>query len=49
MTDIARMYEGGLGVAKNAEEARRWYEKAAAAGDVDARAWLLAHPKVQLR
>jgi TPR repeat protein len=34
------LYEDGLGRARNLEEARRWYKKAAAAGNTDARAAL---------
>ncbi len=40
---VARMYEGGLGVTADLAQARVWYNKAAVE-DVDARAWLSAHP-----
>ena len=33
MTHLGEMYEMGLGVSKNLQLARQWYEKGAAAGD----------------
>lgn len=38
MNNLGSMYEGGNGVAKNLEEAKKWYEQAAALGNEDARA-----------
>lgn len=38
MNNLGSMYEGGNGVAKNLDEARKWYEQAAALGNEDARA-----------
>jgi uncharacterized protein len=34
--ELCGTYEAGNGVAKNIDEARRWYEKAAAGGDANA-------------
>lgn len=38
MNNLGSMYEGGNGVAKNLDEAKKWYEQAAALGNEDARA-----------
>lgn len=38
MNNLGSMYERGNGVAKNLEEARRWYEQAAKLGNEDAKA-----------
>lgn len=38
MNNLGSMYERGTGVAKNLDEARKWYEQAGALGNEDARA-----------
>jgi len=40
--NLGLMYELGRGVARDAAEAKRWYERAAAKGDEDAKARLRA-------
>ena len=37
MADLGLLYDNGYGVRKDATEARRWYVKAAAAGNKDAK------------
>jgi TPR repeat protein len=40
---IALMYARGQGVTKDCEIARRWFERAAAQGADNARAWLVSN------
>ena len=37
---FGELYEHGRGVAQDYDKAREWFEKAAATGDADAKAWL---------
>jgi len=45
MNNLGNLYAQGLGVARDYEQARRWYEKAAAAGDALAKDRLHTLPK----
>jgi TPR repeat protein len=40
---LASFYEQGRGVAKDENQARVWYSKAADAGNADAKKWIAEH------
>jgi TPR repeat protein len=45
MVNLAAAYETGIGdVYLSLPQARHWYEKAAAAGNAQAKRWLAEHP-----
>ena len=41
--NIGHLYQTGLGVAADLEEAKRWYRRAAEHGSESAKQWLAAH------
>jgi TPR repeat protein len=41
--NVAKIYESGLGVQRDLDQARLWREKAAASGNQDAKNWLASH------
>jgi TPR repeat protein len=44
MIELGDLYRDGLGVTKSVADARNWYQKAAAAGNTDAKGRLAALP-----
>ena len=45
MINLGGMYQRGEGVTSDIQQARSWYEKAAALGDKSAKQWLSDNPK----
>ena len=47
MTDLGYKYQEGQGVDADGAKALQWYQKAADAGDADAKNWVRLHPNGQ--